>query len=119
LPQTAVWSLFRFDGIEAGLQFLDLTRFPGANRLPLRSKTLWSIEFPLVSAMFAPKAGNRADRGRPLSAEEFPANKRPGLLQERFQAKWKPVRIKKTRQNNNLEPRFDAIETEKALGSCV
>jgi hypothetical protein len=35
---------------------------------------------------------------------------------ERFQAKWKPVRVKKTRQIKNLEPRFDSIETEKALG---
>jgi hypothetical protein len=34
---------------------------------------------------------------------------------ERFQAKWKPVRVKKTRQIRNLEPRFDSIETEKAL----
>ena len=34
---------------------------------------------------------------------------------ERFRAKWKPVRVKKTRQINNLEPRFDSIETEKAL----
>ena len=33
---------------------------------------------------------------------------------ERFQAKWKPVRLKKTRQIENLEnlePRFDSIET--------
>jgi hypothetical protein len=36
---------------------------------------------------------------------------------ERFQAKWKPVRVKKTRQIKNLEPRFDSIETEKALGA--
>ena len=35
---------------------------------------------------------------------------------ERFQAKWRPVRVKKTRQIKNLEPRFDSIETEKALG---
>jgi hypothetical protein len=34
---------------------------------------------------------------------------------ERFQAKWKPVRVKKTRQIKNLEPRFDSIEAEKAL----
>jgi len=33
---------------------------------------------------------------------------------ERFRAKWKPVRVKKTRQIENLEPRFDSIETEKA-----
>jgi hypothetical protein len=42
---------------------------------------------------------------------------------ERFQAKacpgldpgWEPVRVKKTRQIKNLEPRFDSIETDKAL----
>ena len=42
---------------------------------------------------------------------------------ERFQAKacpgldpgWKPVRVKKTRQIKNREPRFDSIEAEKAL----
>src|SRR5258707_820956 len=37
-----------------------------------------------------------------------------GGLLERFQAKWKPVRVKKTRQIKNLEPRFDSIETENA-----
>jgi hypothetical protein len=35
---------------------------------------------------------------------------------KRFQAKWTPVRVKKTRQIKNLEPRFDSIETEEALG---
>jgi hypothetical protein len=30
---------------------------------------------------------------------------------ERFRAKWIPVRVKKTGQNKNLEPRFDSIET--------
>jgi hypothetical protein len=39
----------------------------------------------------------------------------PGLLLKRFQAKWIPVRVKKTRKIKNLEPRFDSIETEKAL----
>jgi hypothetical protein len=33
------------------------------------------------------------------------------LGQARFQAKWRPVRVKKTRQIKNLEPRFDSIET--------
>src|SRR5713101_4373545 len=50
---------------------------------------------------------------------------RDAALRERFQAKacpgldpgWKPVRVKKTRQIKNLEPRFDSIETEKALAS--
>jgi ribosome-associated protein len=32
-----------------------------------------------------------------------------------FQANWRPVRVKKTRHIKNLEPRFDSIETEKAL----
>jgi hypothetical protein len=36
---------------------------------------------------------------------------------ERFRAKWTPVRVKKTRQIKNLEPRFDSIETEKALAA--
>src|SRR6195256_6082813 len=46
------------------------------------------------------------------SPDENPESKQ---TLERFQAKWKPVRVKKTRQNKNLEPRFDSIETEKAL----
>jgi Na+/melibiose symporter-like transporter len=29
---------------------------------------------------------------------------------------WRPVRVKKTRQTKNLEPRSDSIGTEKALG---
>jgi hypothetical protein len=43
---------------------------------------------------------------------------------ERFRAKacpgldpgWIPVRVKKTRQNNNLEPRSDFIGTKEAQG---
>jgi hypothetical protein len=31
--------------------------------------------------------------------------------EERFPAKWKPVRVKKTRQIKNLEPRSDDIGT--------
>jgi hypothetical protein len=42
---------------------------------------------------------------------------RAGL--KRFQAKWAPVRVKKTRQIKNLEPRFDSIETEKALAALI
>src|SRR6266545_7994952 len=44
------------------------------------------------------------------------------VVLERFPAKWKPVRVKKTRQIKNLEPRSDSIGTEKALdfecGQC-
>jgi DNA-binding CsgD family transcriptional regulator len=38
---------------------------------------------------------------------------------ERFPAKWTPVRVKKTRQNKNLEPRSDSIGTEEALVRCL
>ncbi len=33
---------------------------------------------------------------------------------ERFQAKWEPVRVKKTRHIKNLEPRLDSTETERS-----
>ena len=36
---------------------------------------------------------------------------------ERFRAKWVPVRVKKTRQNKNLEPGSDSIRTDQALAS--
>src|ERR1700675_736661 len=38
---------------------------------------------------------------------------------KRFPAKWKPVRVKKTRQIGNLEPRSDSIGTEKALAQRI
>jgi outer membrane receptor for ferric coprogen and ferric-rhodotorulic acid len=38
---------------------------------------------------------------------------------KRFRAKWNPVRVKKTRQIKNLEPRSVFIGTEMALGSKV
>ena len=46
--------------------------------------------------------------------------KEPGNIAydlERFQAKWIPVRVKKTRQNKKIEPRSNFIGTKKALGS--
>src|ERR1700692_1115906 len=52
------------------------------------------------------------------SVPEFPLPFSSPVLQtqsERFQAKWIPVRVKKTRKIKNLDPRFDSIETEKAL----
>jgi hypothetical protein len=36
-----------------------------------------------------------------------------------FSSEVDPVRVKKTRQTRNLEPRFDSIETEKALGEAA
>jgi hypothetical protein len=36
-------------------------------------------------------------------------------MPKRFPAKWVPVRIKKTRQIKNLEPRSDSSGTEMAL----
>jgi hypothetical protein len=35
---------------------------------------------------------------------------------ERFRAKWKPVRVKKTRQNKRLEPGFDSITEMAQVG---
>src|SRR5438128_11475053 len=40
----------------------------------------------------------------------FPAKARPG-----HDPGWRPVRVKKTRQIRNLEPRSDSIGTERAL----
>jgi hypothetical protein len=50
-----------------------------------------------------------------LKLEARAAGRKPsqGAL-ERFPAKWEPVRVKKTRQIKNLEPRSDSIGTEKA-----
>src|SRR5215216_506032 len=66
-PVTACtgWSLFRFDGIETGLQILVLTRFLDANRFPLRSKTLWRSRPRLpgaVNAIFEARQLLGADR---------------------------------------------------------
>src|SRR6202045_3511368 len=78
------------------------------------------------SVMRMPVAAQRASIPEALSAGvDFSAvmcfalgNSASSTNLERFQAKWKPVRVKKTRQIKNLEPRFDSIETEKAPGSC-
>jgi len=43
----------------------------------------------------------------------------PGAQDSLLDPGWKPVRIKKTRQIRNLEPRFDSIETEKAPGGVI
>ena len=48
------------------------------------------------------------------SGDRFALRKRV-KSRKRFQAKWRPVRVKKTRQIKNLGPRFNSIETEKAL----
>jgi hypothetical protein len=44
--------------------------------------------------------------------KRFPAKACPGL-----DPGWVPVRARKTRQIKNREPRFDSIETEKALAA--
>ncbi len=38
-------------------------------------------------------------------------------LLERFRAKWTPVRVKKTRQKNKLEPNFDSIRNRSGSNS--
>src|SRR5262249_26278337 len=75
-----------------------------------------------------PRPNARAHSGRPQTAGKraegaarLPANARSGAegRVERFRAKWIPVRVKKTRQTKNLEPRSDAIGTGKALGPIL
>src|SRR5262245_20795683 len=51
--------------------------------------------------------------GPPIASSADRSREGPRL--ERFRAKWIPVRVKKTRQNKNLEPGSDSIRTEKAL----
>jgi hypothetical protein len=58
----------------------------------------------------------RSDLGRLAAIAEI---LQVGPSLERFQAKWTPVRVKKTRQIKNLEPRFDSIEAEKALAATL
>jgi hypothetical protein len=38
---------------------------------------------------------------------------------ERFQAKWIPVRVKKTRQNKKIERVHDSIQSERALAGVL
>jgi hypothetical protein len=38
------------------------------------------------------------------------------VILERFQAKWIPVRVKKTRQNKKIERGRASIQSERALG---
>jgi hypothetical protein len=57
------------------------------------------------------------DSQMPVSPRDLPVGQSLQHPLERFQAKWKPVRVKKTRQIKNLEPRFDSIEAEKALAA--
>jgi len=59
--------------------------------------------------------GGTANAGSALQAEDrirYPAD--IAAEPERFPAKWEPVRVKRTRQNRNLELRSDLIGTEKA-----
>ena len=73
-----------------------------------------------ISADLEPAARNQAEEGGTRAAgfvafraaERLQAKACPGLDPGR-----KPVRVKKTRQIGNLEPRFDSIETEKAPGA--
>jgi hypothetical protein len=48
----------------------------------------------------------------PFRTDPAPGDARDYL--ERFRAKWISVRVTKTRQNRNSEPRSDSIGTEKA-----
>lgn len=52
-----------------------------------------------------------------LKLDARAASRKPSTgAPERLPAKWEPVRVKKTRQIKNLEPRSDSIGTEEARG---
>jgi hypothetical protein len=67
-----------------------------------------AVQVPGQMPQFAPREVCSTRRGTSYSATARPGTY--GLLDapdrgiERFQAKWKPVRVKKTRQIKNLEP---------------
>jgi hypothetical protein len=46
-----------------------------------------------------------------MSAQKFPSTAFSSEACPALDAGWRTVRLKKTRQNNNQEFRFDAIET--------
>jgi hypothetical protein len=70
--------------------------------------------------LFLPVKNERSPEDQALAEKEKACPNEAGpnrpwfsAAPERFQAKWRPVRVKKTRQIKNLEPRFDSIETER------
>jgi hypothetical protein len=64
-----------------------------------------SVAFPeMGAAKTCPALPSRTD----------PAPGDARVYLERFRAKWITVRVKKTRQNKNSEPRSDSIGTEKS-----
>jgi len=75
--------------------------FKKAQTIPQTDDFSLSVGVHDVHSGVLPKVNEKRTQRKPL---------------ERFQAKWRPVRVKKTRQIKNLEPRFDSIETEKAPG---
>jgi hypothetical protein len=72
---------------------------PGKMILWARTGYSWSV-FRRKPAPDLIRGGNRSASGKRVKNLE------------RFRAKWTPVRVKKTRQNKNLELRSDSIGTE-------
>src|SRR3954452_2303700 len=74
-------------------------------------------------ALPRPAAAGAGGKARAGSARDFVRGGiagEPGAADrlERLRAKWLPVRVKKTRQNKNLEPSSDSTITGKALGDA-
>jgi hypothetical protein len=65
--------------------------------------------------ILAPTSPHAQCNGRSALVQDLSLISISASFLERFQAKRTPVRVKKTRQIKNLEPRFDSIESEKAL----
>jgi hypothetical protein len=101
------------------LQYLDTVLLGRAGRGRWRAAaSCGSPRCPVApSTAYQPSSAERAFVSSPRKIGGIFADGLPHL--ERFQAKWKPVRVKKTRQIKNLEPRFDSIEAEKALAAAA
>ena len=80
---------------------------------PAESRMAWQLSWP---ALGQPKDGGTTCVERKRGNADAPRSPNSDVdAIERFPAKWKPVRVKKTRQIKNLEPRSDSIGTETAL----
>ena len=70
---------------------------------------------PPSDGAFTYSSGWRSRRPAPVRRQLAKPKWSAAKSLERFPAKWRPVRVKKTRQNKDLEARFDSIEAEMAL----
>ena len=72
---------------------------------------LWADVRPCSCPTGQPRRSDDVGAASAFPLERFPAKHAP-----RLEPGWIPVRVRKTRQIRNPEPRFDSVETQTALG---